>query len=114
VAVAELVPKANPVDEDGRAGSGTVCPNVKLVECWICSGALKENPDDVASAVFGARQRKSRGKRRPCCPLGVGPNENPVGRRIICGAFVEVNENPLLEPSVAFVFVPKANPPLVP
>jgi hypothetical protein len=46
-------PKANPLEEDVLAGSGAVWPNVKLVECWIDSGALKENPEDVASAVFG-------------------------------------------------------------
>jgi hypothetical protein len=41
------------VEEDGRAASGGACPNVKLVECWIGSGALKEKPEDVASAVLG-------------------------------------------------------------
>jgi len=100
------------VDEDGRAGSGTVCPNVKLVECWICSGALKENPDDVASAVFGPGNANP-GESEGLLSAGCWPNENPVDGALSAG-FVEVNENPLLEPSVAFVFVPKANPPLVP
>ena len=86
---------------------------MKLVECWIASGALKENPEDVASAVFG-----------PCWP-----NENPVegdGLASVVGwpnvepvvefsaGFVAGNENPPFILSEAFLLVSKANPPLAP
>lgn len=87
---------------------------MKLVECWIGSGGLKENPEDVASAVFG-----------PCWP-----NENPVdgdGLASVTGwpnvdpvevafsvGFVAGNENPPFILSEAFLLVPNVNPPLAP
>jgi hypothetical protein len=87
---------------------------VKLVECWIGSGALKENPEDVASAVFG-----------PCWPNenpveGDGlasvtgwPNADPV-EVVFSAGFVAGNENPPFIVSEAFLLVPKVNPPLAP
>jgi hypothetical protein len=87
---------------------------VKLVECWIGSGALKENPEDVASAVFG-----------PCWPnenpvegdalasVAGWPNVDPVGVAFSAG-FVAGNENPSFILSEAFLLVPKGNPPLAP
>jgi hypothetical protein len=74
---------------------------------------LNENPEDVASAVFG-----------PCWP-----NENPVegdGLASVPGwpnvdpvvvfsaGFVAGNENPPFILSEAFLLVPKVNPPLAP
>ena len=126
-----VCPKVNPVEEDGRAGSGGVCPNVKLVECWIGSGALKENPEDVASAVLGPGWLKENPEDVASAVLGPGwlkvnpvesegllsvvelLNVNPADG-VFSAGFDALNENPPLELSDAFVFVPKVNPPLVP
>lgn len=109
-----VCPKANPVEEDGRGGSGGACPNVKLVECCIGSGALKENPEDVASAVLGpgwlnVNPVESEGLLSVVDWLNV----NPVDGAFSAGLDA-VNESPPLELSDAFAFVPKVNPPLVP
>jgi hypothetical protein len=108
-----VCPKEKPA-EDGRTGSGNVCPNVKLVECWIDSGALKENPEDVASAVFGPCWLNANPVEGEGLPSVVGwPNAKLVGVAFSAG-FVVGNENPPLRLSDAFLFVPKANPPLAP
>ena len=87
---------------------------MKLVECWIGSGALKENPEDVASAVFGPCWLNANPVEGEGLLSVVGwPNENPVGVAFSAG-FVVGNENPPFRFSDAFLFAPKLNPPLVP
>jgi len=74
---------------------------------------LKENPEDVASAVLGPGWPKV----NPVEGEGLlsvvdWPNVNPAG--VVSAGFDAANENPPFEPSDAFVFVLKLNPPFVP
>jgi hypothetical protein len=71
---------------------------------------LKENPEDVASAVLGPGWPKV----NPVEGEGLlsvvdWPYVNPAG--VVSAGFDAANENP---PSDAFVFVLKLNPPFVP
>jgi hypothetical protein len=86
---------------------------VKLVECWIGSGALKENPEDVASAVFGPCWLNENPVEGDGLASVAGWPMDPVGAAFSAG-FVAGNENPPFIFSEAFLLVPKANPPLAP
>jgi hypothetical protein len=86
---------------------------VKLVECWIGSGALKENPEDVASAVLGPGWLNEKpAEVEGLESVVVWPNAKPVDG-VVSAGFAAANVNPLFELSGAFVFVLNANPPLV-
>jgi len=85
---------------------------VKLVECWIGSGALKENPEEVASAVFGPCWPNANPVEADGLPSVVDwPNVNP-GEVAFSAGFVAGNENPPFRLSDAFLLVPKVSPPL--
>ena len=86
---------------------------MKLVECWIGSGTLKENPEDVASAVFGPCWLNEKPVEGDGLASVAGwPNVGPVV--VFSAGFVAGNKNPPFILSEAFLLVPKANPPLAP
>jgi hypothetical protein len=75
---------------------------------------LKENPDDVASAVLGPDWPNPNPLLEEGPPSVVdAPILNPADVAFSAG-FVAANEKPPLALSGAFVFVPKENPPVVP
>jgi hypothetical protein len=96
------------------SGSGNACPKVELVECWIDSGAPKENPEDVASAIFGPCWPNADPVEGEGLPSVAGwPGVNPADVAFSAG-FVVRNENPPLRLSNAFLFVLKLSSPLAP